>query len=92
MSKPMATVGSSSSHGGIVVSGSPGTLIGGKPAARMNDMHMCPQTYPGGAPHGATPILSGSQVTLIDGLPAARSGDITGCGASLISSETALTD
>lgn len=49
-------------------------------AARINDMHVCPQVTPGGTPHVGGPILPpGSPTVLIGGLPAARSGDMAVC-------------
>ena len=52
----------------------------GQPAARINDMHVCPMVNPGGAPHGGGPILPPGEVTvLIGGLPAAKVGDMATC-------------
>lgn len=50
------------------------------PAARVNDMHVCPQVTPGGTPHVGGPILpAGAPTVLIEGMPAARVGDMCIC-------------
>ncbi len=50
------------------------------PAARVNDMHVCPMVNPGGAPHVGGPILPpGEPTVLIAGMPAARVGDMATC-------------
>lgn len=51
------------------------------PAARITDMHMCPQQIPGTppVPHVGGPILQGAPTVLIGGLPAARAGDLATC-------------
>ncbi len=50
------------------------------PAARINDMHVCPMVNPGGAPHVGGPILpAGEPTVLIAGVPAARVGDMATC-------------
>jgi uncharacterized Zn-binding protein involved in type VI secretion len=48
-------------------------------AARITDMHTCPQIS-GGVPHSGGPILPpGCTTVLIAGLPAARIGDLCIC-------------
>ncbi len=50
------------------------------PAARVNDMHVCPMVNPGPAPHVGGPILpAGEPTVLIGGMPAARLGDMATC-------------
>lgn len=50
-----------------------------KPAARANDMHICPLSD-GPKPHVGGPILPGSNATvLIGGQPAAILGDMCTC-------------
>lgn len=49
-------------------------MAGEKPAARVTDMHTCPETD-GPVPHVGGPIVSGSPNVLVGGLPAARVGD-----------------
>jgi uncharacterized Zn-binding protein involved in type VI secretion len=53
-------------------------MAGGKPAARMTDMHTCPEST-GPVPHVGGPILLGSPNVLIGGLPAARVTDMVTC-------------
>lgn len=49
------------------------------PAARVNDMHVCP-LFNGPSPHVGGPILPpGSPTVLIEGMPAARMGDMATC-------------
>jgi len=51
-----------------------------QPAARVADMHACPQVDPGPKPHVGGPILPPGCVTvLIGGMPAARRGDQAFC-------------
>jgi uncharacterized Zn-binding protein involved in type VI secretion len=53
--------------------------IMGNPAARINDMHVCPQVT-GGVPHVGGPVLPPGQATVqIGGIPAARLGDMATC-------------
>ena len=61
--------------------GCPTVLIGGQPAARMGDMHVCPMVTPGTPPipHVGGPILKGSATVFIGGQPAARVGDTATC-------------
>jgi uncharacterized Zn-binding protein involved in type VI secretion len=66
-------------HGGVIILGYPTVLIGGMPAARVSDMHMCPMVT-GIVPHVGGPILPpGSPTVLIGGLPAARVGGMATC-------------
>lgn len=56
-----------------------------KPAARVNDPHICPMMTPGTPPipHVGGPILPpGNPTVLIAGQPAARQGDMCVCQAS----------
>ena len=62
--------------GPIMAPGSPVTLIGGMPAARVSDMAVCV-----GPPDV---IALGSFTTLIGGLPAARMGDMTAHGGAIV--------
>ena len=48
------------------------------PAARINDMHVCPLSN-GPPPHVGGPILAGEPTVLIGGMPAARVGDQATC-------------
>lgn len=83
MSRPVIVVGDKTSHGGVVISGSPFSDIDGKAIARIGDKVTCPQKG-----HGSvTVIVTGDQTAMIDGSPVARHGDQTACGATLISSQ-----
>lgn len=82
---PAARLGDSTAHGGSIVAGCMTVLIGGQPAARVSDMHVCPMQTPGvpPIPHVGGPILPPGGVTvLIGGLPAARMGDMATCTGS----------
>jgi uncharacterized Zn-binding protein involved in type VI secretion len=49
-------------------------------AARITDLHTCPQVNPGGVPHVGGPISGpGVATVLIGGLPAAVVGDMLVC-------------
>ena len=51
----------------------------GAPAARINDMHVCPMTT-GPVPHVGGPILPpGAATVMIGGVPAACVGDMAVC-------------
>lgn len=80
MSQPAARVGDMTMHGGVIMPpGCPTVLIGGKPAARVGDMHTCP-IVTGTVPHVGGPILPpGSVTVLIGGMPAARQMDMATC-------------
>lgn len=88
MSRPIIRVGDKTSHGGVVVQGSPTTTSGGKPVARVGDSVTCPRKY-----HGPlTVIVTGDPTCIVDGAPVARHGDMTACGATLISSQVQSVD
>ncbi len=78
MGKPAARMGDTTAHGGTVILGAPTVLIGGRPAARLGDMHVCPLVT-GVVPHVGGPISLGSATVLIAGMPAARMGDMAIC-------------
>jgi uncharacterized Zn-binding protein involved in type VI secretion len=81
MGKPAARLGDSTAHGGVIMVGAPNVLIGGAPAARMGDMHVCPMMNPGvpPPPHIGQQIIMGSPTVLIGGQMAARVGDPVMC-------------
>jgi uncharacterized Zn-binding protein involved in type VI secretion len=82
MGKPAARMGDQTAHGGVIVKGQPNVLIGGKPAARLTDMHTCPMQTPGTPPipHVGGPIVGpGAPTVLIGGMPAAVVGDSCVC-------------
>ena len=74
--------GDRSSHGGVVLGGSPFTKSDGQPVARVGDMVSCPQCK------GVFPIVEGHAQLRDRGAPIAYHGCKTACGASLISSQT----
>lgn len=82
MGKPAARLGDLTAHGGTITVGCPTVLIGGQPAARVGDMHVCPMVTPAPAPvpHVGGPILPpGAPTVLIGGMPAACMGDMATC-------------
>lgn len=81
MGKPAARIGDTCAHGGSIVVGMPTVLIGGMPAARIGDMHVCPMMTPAvpPIPHVGGPITLGSPTVLIGNMPAARVGDMATC-------------
>jgi uncharacterized Zn-binding protein involved in type VI secretion len=81
MSKPAARIGDLTMHGGALTVGVPTVIIGGKPAATLGDMHVCPMCNPGvpPPPHVGGTVMLGSATVFIGGKPAARSGDMCMC-------------
>jgi uncharacterized Zn-binding protein involved in type VI secretion len=79
---PAARMGDTTAHGGTIVSGLPTVLIGGQPAARVGDMHVCPlvNADPAASPHvGGALVGPGAATVLIGGQPAAVIGDSATC-------------
>jgi uncharacterized Zn-binding protein involved in type VI secretion len=75
-------MGDTTVHGGEIIIGEPTVLIGGQPAARVSDMHVCPMVTPGvpPIPHVGGPILPpGIPTVIIGGLPAAVVGSMATC-------------
>jgi uncharacterized Zn-binding protein involved in type VI secretion len=72
-------MGDTTAHGGVIVLGCPTVLIGGRPAARVGDMHICPMVSGAVAHVGGAILPPGSPTVLIGGLPAARVGDLAAC-------------
>ncbi len=79
MGQPAARLGDPTAHGGSIVVGCPTVLIGGAPAARVGDLHVCPMVTPPAPPHVGGPIALGSVTVLIGGMLAARMGDMATC-------------
>jgi len=82
MGKPAARVTDMTVHGGTIMPpGCPTVLIGGLPAARMLDMHVCPMVTPAVVPipHVGGPIVLGSSGVMIGKMPAARVMDQAVC-------------
>jgi len=70
-------------HPGLIVKGSLTVFIGGLPAARSTDTHVC-LLPPTAGPHPSNTIAVGSKTVFINNLPAARQFDLTGCGATIM--------
>jgi uncharacterized Zn-binding protein involved in type VI secretion len=77
MGQPAARVGDPTSHGTPLGPGPgcPTVSIGGKPAWRVGDSHVCPLSD-GPKPHVGGTVAAGSATVMIGGLPAARQGDM----------------
>lgn len=80
MGEPLARLGDTSSHGGIIITSASKTFVNGIPVARKGDLHSCPIKG-----HGVTPITGGSDSVFVEGSAAARVGDSIGCGAVITS-------
>lgn len=78
--RPIILLNDPTDRGGMVVQGSPSTLVNSRAVARQGDKVMCL--------HGACMIASGDTTTLVDGKPVARHGDKTACGSSLIATNS----
>ncbi|SDE29895.1 PAAR domain-containing protein [Paraburkholderia lycopersici] len=76
MPNPIATLGTPTTHGGVVVSCAPGAMIDGRLAACVGDQTVCPMQGPGVITSGSMPTINGRQV--------AHHGSSTSCGATLI--------
>ncbi len=80
MSKPAARLGDPTAHGGSIVFGWATVVIGGQPAARLADPHVCPMVNPGPVPHVGGPISGPCCPTVLIGcMPAAVVGDLAVC-------------
>ncbi len=66
-------------HGGFIAFGDLTVLIGGLPAARIGDPHVCPLAPPLLPPHVGGWIATGSLTVLIGGKGAARQTDTCAC-------------
>ncbi|HRI66253.1 MAG TPA: PAAR domain-containing protein [Polyangium sp.] len=69
---PAARRGDLTVHGGVIVEGSPDVTIGGMPAARLMDKHVCPI-------HGPGPVTETSKTVFINKVGAARVMDACTC-------------
>lgn len=79
MGMPQARITDHTAHGGMIALGCFTVLVGGLPASRITDMHVCP-AFTGPVPHVGGPIIPPASFTvLIGGLPAARLGDKAVC-------------
>ena len=77
MGQPAARVGDMTSHGTPLGPGPgcPTVLIGGRPAWRVSDTHVCPLAD-GSRPHVGGSVILGSRSVTIGGMPAVRQGDL----------------
>jgi len=75
---PAANIGSLTEHGGVVTVGCPTVLIGGTPASRIGDLHVCPMVT-GIVPHVGGPFILGSFTVLVGGMPQSKVGDTLVC-------------
>lgn len=79
MGKQVVRMGDMTAHGGVVIQGCPTVLAGGKPVARVGDMHTCPM-FDGLKPHVGGPIgPPGGVKVLVGGMPIAVVGGIVVC-------------
>jgi uncharacterized Zn-binding protein involved in type VI secretion len=87
-----ARTGDETSHAGTITTPPPGAirvatvLIGGRPAAVVGSLHVCP-LHAGLGPANViipSPGAATVNVVLIGGLPAARVGDRTACQANIL--------
>ena len=79
MGFPAARVGDMTAHGTPLASsvppgGSLDVLIGGQPAWRAGDIHVCPLVT-GTVPHVGGSVVPGSLTVLVNSMPAARATD-----------------
>jgi uncharacterized Zn-binding protein involved in type VI secretion len=79
MGVPAARLSDRTAHGGFILTGFGTVLIGGMPAARLSDTHLCPNINPDTSPHLGGAVTSGCPTVLIGGMPAARIGDRATC-------------
>lgn len=78
MGMPACTITSQTAHGGVVTVGFPTVLIGGLPASRIGDLHVCPMTT-GPVPHVGGPFILGSPTVLVGNMPQSRVTDQLTC-------------
>ena len=78
MGSPAARLGDPTVHGGAIAVGFPQVLIGNQPAARITDMHACPQVTVL-VPHVGGPLILGSFTVITGFMPQSRVGDALVC-------------
>ena len=76
MLKPIAILGSATTHGGTITRVASTITCENVVIACVGDEHTCPIPY-----HGKTLILDGVPGVLVQGKPIARVGSKIGCGA-----------
>jgi uncharacterized Zn-binding protein involved in type VI secretion len=77
--QPVARLGDTSDHGGVIISSGSKYRCDGILVARVGDLHSCP--IPG---HGITAINTGSGKVRSEGKSVAAITSVTGCGANII--------
>ena len=85
MAGEIIRLGDSTSHGGIVLEGSPLAICMGKPIAYIGHKVQCPKCK------GIFPIVEGVSTTTFYGKGVALAGMHTACGAVLIASQFTVT-
>jgi len=65
-------------HGGLMTVGCANVLIGGLPASRIGDMHVCPQVTVL-VPHVGGPLILGSFTVIVGAMPQSRVTDMLIC-------------
>ncbi len=78
--KRVIRIGDPTSHGGVVISAQPKTVLFDKPVAVVGDKVSCPIKG-----HGVCAIVEGDPTWLVGGKAVALEGHKTACGAALIS-------
>jgi uncharacterized Zn-binding protein involved in type VI secretion len=81
MAGEIIRLGDRTSHGGVVIEGSPSDICMGKPIAFVGHKVQCPRCK------GVYPIVEGAPVTTFYGKGVALAGMRTACGALLIASQ-----
>jgi uncharacterized Zn-binding protein involved in type VI secretion len=81
MAGEIIRLGDKTSHGGVVIEGSPSDICMGKPIAFVGHKVQCPKCK------GVFPIVEGAPVTTFYGKGVALAGMRTACGATLIASQ-----
>ncbi len=78
MGMPACRISDATAHGGIVTLGFPQVLIGGLPASRIGDLHVCPMLTVL-VPHVGGPFILGSPTVLVGMMPQSRVTDMLTC-------------
>jgi uncharacterized Zn-binding protein involved in type VI secretion len=82
LGRKIVLVGDPTSHGGVVLTGSPTATVAGRAVARLGDEVSCPQ-------HGNNRITEGDASYAVGGIPVALEGHHSACGCVLIGTSTA---
>jgi uncharacterized Zn-binding protein involved in type VI secretion len=79
---PAARLGDLTAHGGGLTTVSSDVIIGGKPSARAQDMHLCSLVDPGPLPHVGGPALPPSSSSVFITFRSAARGDACSCSGA----------